>query len=77
MVLSSGKMADIAVILQRPKSALAVQTPYKVVGAVAQMHQSHCIADTGHDYHVQHNINGISQLDTNFCKFWNLTTPME
>ena len=55
------EVADIALL--SVDLALAVQTAHPVV-AVAQRFP-HLVADAGHDGHVQHDIDGVGQLNAN------------
>ena len=57
------EMNDISFILIYV--CFGVQTSYKVIGLVAQILKRLC-AHSGHDIHIQHNIDRIGQLNADF-----------
>ena len=58
------EVADVAVVLI--KLRLGVQTLDEVV-AVAERIED-IVANTGHDEHVEHDVNGVGKLNAVFCK---------
>ena len=59
------ELNDIAVF--RIDVRLGVQTANEIVGDIAEVLESLC-AHTGHDIHIQDNVDGIRHLNANLCK---------